>query len=93
MTNPSPVPDPLALIAATRDAIAALGGADPAAAAAATARQAQLTKPPGSLGRLEALSVRVAGIRGLPRPRLDARLIVVAAGDHGVAAQGVSADP
>lgn len=90
MTAPA---DPLVLIAETRAAIAALGGADAGAAAAAAARQAQLTKPPGSLGRLEALSVRIAGIRGEARPRLERRLIVVAAADHGVAAQGVSAYP
>ena len=46
MTTPPPVPDPLALIAETRDAIAALGGADVNAAADAAARQARLTKPP-----------------------------------------------
>jgi nicotinate-nucleotide--dimethylbenzimidazole phosphoribosyltransferase len=93
-TRPTtPVLDPRALIAATGEAIAAHGGADTVAAAAAAARQARLTKPPGSLGRLEALSVRLAGISGLARPRLADRLIVVAAGDHGVAAHGVSAYP
>ena len=64
-----------------------------AAREAALARQAVLTKPPGSLGRLEALSVRLAAITGEPRPRLERRLVVVAAGDHGVAVQGVSAYP
>lgn len=93
MTTHSPVLDPLALISATRDVIAALGGVDARAEAAAAARQARLTKPPGSLGRIEALSVRLAGIRGQERPRLAHRLIVVAAGDHGVTAQGVSAYP
>jgi nicotinate-nucleotide--dimethylbenzimidazole phosphoribosyltransferase len=56
-------------------------------------RQARLTKPPGSLGRLETLAERIAGITGHDRPHLDGRLIVVAAGDHGVARQGVSAYP
>jgi nicotinate-nucleotide--dimethylbenzimidazole phosphoribosyltransferase len=56
-------------------------------------RQARLTKPPGSLGRLETLAERIAGITGHDRPRLEQRLIVVAAGDHGVARQGVSAYP
>ena len=50
------------------------------------------TKPRGSLGRLEELGCRIAGIRGFVPDRLEA-VIVVAAGDHGVAAQGVSAYP
>ncbi len=79
-----------ALIAET---VAAIPGPDERAAAAALARQGQLTKPPGALGGLEALSVRLAGITGADRPRLERRLIVVAAGDHGVARRGVSAYP
>lgn len=59
----------------------------------ASARQSQLTKPPGSLGRLEALAQQIAGITGNDRPRLERRLVVVAAGDHGVTARGVSAYP
>jgi nicotinate-nucleotide--dimethylbenzimidazole phosphoribosyltransferase len=74
-------------------AAAAIAPLDEGARNAALARQAVLTKPPGSLGRLEALSVRLAAITGQARPRLERRLIVVAAGDHGVAAQGVSAYP
>jgi nicotinate-nucleotide--dimethylbenzimidazole phosphoribosyltransferase len=50
------------------------------------------TKPRGSLGRLEELGCRLAGIRGFVPERLEAA-IVVAAGDHGVAAEGVSAYP
>jgi nicotinate-nucleotide--dimethylbenzimidazole phosphoribosyltransferase len=51
------------------------------------------TKPRGSLGRLEEVAIRIAAIRGTPRPgRLDAA-VVVAAADHGVAEQGVSAYP
>ena len=61
--------------------------------AAALARQQRLTKPPGSLGGLEALASRIAAMRDEARPRLAQRLIVVAAGDHGVAARGVSAYP
>ncbi|MBM4415876.1 MAG: nicotinate-nucleotide--dimethylbenzimidazole phosphoribosyltransferase, partial [Chloroflexi bacterium] len=64
-----------------------------AARAAALARQQQLTKPPGSLGRLETLAASIAAMRDDPRPRLERRLIVVAAGDHGVVAHGVSAYP
>ena len=52
-----------------------------------------LTKPPGSLGRLEWLAVELAGITGTPRPTLRHRAIVVAAADHGVTRQGVSAYP
>ena len=65
---------------------------DEGAMAAARARQAQLVKPPGSLGRLEDLAVWLAGVTGSERPALHAR-VVVAAADHGVAAQGVSAYP
>ncbi|MXW24578.1 MAG: nicotinate-nucleotide--dimethylbenzimidazole phosphoribosyltransferase [Chloroflexi bacterium] len=79
-----------ATIARTANAI---GSLDAAANSAAEARQGLLTKPPGSLGRLEALATRIAAITGHERPRLDARLIVVAAGDHGVVAQGVSPYP
>ncbi len=82
--------DPAARIA---DAVAAIAPPDAAAAAAARARQDQLTKPPGALGRLEELAVRIAGMRGCARPRLELRLVVVAAADHGVAARGVSAYP
>ena len=85
-----PVTDPAALIAET---VARIGTPDATAVAAADRRQDKLTKPPGSLGRLEALATRIAGITGEPRPRLNHRLIVVAAGDHGVTAQGVSAYP
>ena len=52
-----------------------------------------LTKPPGSLGRLEDLVVQLAGITATSRPTLRDRAIVVAAADHGVARQGVSAYP
>ena len=74
--------------------VAAIGSPDTAGAGvAAEARQDRLTKPPGSLGRLEDLATGIAAISGQERPRLDARLIVVAAGDHGVVAQGVSPYP
>ena len=60
---------------------------------AALARQDRLTKPPGSLGRLEALAVWLAGWRGDPRGRITAPQVAVFAGEHGVAARGVSAYP
>ena len=64
-----------------------------AAAAAATERQGQLTKPPGSLGELEQLAVRLAGMQGAVKPRVDQVWISIFAGDHGVVAEGVSAFP
>ena len=66
---------------------------DAAAAARAAARQGRLTKPPGSLGRLEALAVQLAGLQGRERPTLERVQVCVFAGDHGVVAQGVSAFP
>jgi len=81
---------PAGRIRATVEAIRPL---DIEAMRLARERQGRLTKPPGSLGRLEALAERIAGITGQARPRLERRLVVVAAGDHGVAARGVSAYP
>jgi nicotinate-nucleotide--dimethylbenzimidazole phosphoribosyltransferase len=69
------------------------GEIDAAARAAALARQATLTKPPGSLGRLEAVAVDLAGMRGDALPRIERPWITVFAGDHGVVAEGVSAFP
>ncbi|TAJ21544.1 MAG: nicotinate-nucleotide--dimethylbenzimidazole phosphoribosyltransferase [Dehalococcoidia bacterium] len=86
----TPVANPAALIAATVEAIRP---ADGDAANRADERQGRLTKPPGALGRLEGLATRIAGITGHDRPHLDQRLVIVAAGDHGVTAQGVSAFP
>src|SRR5215467_10096564 len=60
---------------------------------AALARQAQLTKPAGALGRLEALAVELAGLQHNERPSAARVPIVIFAGDHGIAAQGVSAYP
>lgn len=66
---------------------------DAAAQAAAQARQDELTKPPGSLGRLETLAVRLAGLQRTPRPALERVHLTVFAADHGVATEGVSAFP
>jgi nicotinate-nucleotide--dimethylbenzimidazole phosphoribosyltransferase len=60
---------------------------------AARARQDDLTKPRGSLGRLEDLSVQVAGIMRNPLPKIEQKVVVTMAGDHGVVAEGVSAYP
>ena len=82
--------------AAIRRAVAdidAVGPLDEAAMAAASAILDSLTKPPGSLGRLESIAIWLAGVTGDPRPTLERRSIVVAAADHGVTRQGVSAYP
>ncbi len=63
------------------------------AMAAARERQGQLTKPPGSLGQLEELAIRLAGMTARERPCLDKVRICVFAADHGIAAEGVSAFP
>lgn len=66
---------------------------DEAAAAGATERNGQLTKPPGALGRLEDLAIWYAGWRGDARPQITAPQVIIFAGNHGVTAQGVSAFP
>jgi nicotinate-nucleotide--dimethylbenzimidazole phosphoribosyltransferase len=76
-----------------RAIMAALPDADADATAGAQARNGQLTKPPGALGRLEDLAIWYAGWRGTDRPSLTAPQIIVFAGNHGVAAKGVSAFP
>jgi nicotinate-nucleotide--dimethylbenzimidazole phosphoribosyltransferase len=66
---------------------------DAMAADAARRRQDQLTKPRGSLGRLEEIAIRLAGLQGTPTPSPDPVQILLFAADHGVAAEGVSAFP
>jgi nicotinate-nucleotide--dimethylbenzimidazole phosphoribosyltransferase len=66
---------------------------DEAAIAAARTRQDQLTKPSGSLGRLESLACQIAGITGRMPPVIQQKVVVIMAGDHGVVAEGVSAYP
>jgi nicotinate-nucleotide--dimethylbenzimidazole phosphoribosyltransferase len=66
---------------------------DEVAISAARQRLDRLTKPPGSLGRLERLVEQLAGITGSATPRIERPAVVVFAGDHGVTAQGVSAYP
>jgi nicotinate-nucleotide--dimethylbenzimidazole phosphoribosyltransferase len=53
------------------------------------ARQDNLTKPPGSLGRLEELSIQIAGIQGKARPSIEKKAMVTMAGDHGVVAEKI----
>lgn len=61
--------------------------------AAALKRQSQLTKPPGALGQLEDIAVRLAAMQGTAHPAVDKAAIVIFAADHGVAAENVSAFP
>jgi len=80
--------DPLA------EVIAAIGPPDEAAMAAARERQDRMTKPRGSLGQLEEVSVRLAGLAGCcPPPLPEPACVAVFAADHGVHAQGVSPWP
>ena len=78
-----------ALHAALRD----LPQPDAGALAAAAARNGQLTKPPGALGRLEDLAIWMAGWQGTDRPHVAAPQVIIFAGNHGVTARGVSAFP
>lgn len=66
---------------------------DEAAMSAARARQAQLAKPPGSLGRLEELSVQLAGITGKVQSTIEKKHLLVFAADNGVVEEGVSSAP
>jgi len=66
---------------------------DEGAIIAARQRQAQLAKPPGSLGRLEDLSVQLAGITGKVHNKIDKKHLLVFAADNGVVAEGVSSAP
>ena len=84
---------PLASFDEVRALLAELPGPESSASAAAVAREAQLTKPAGALGRLEELSVWLATWQGRHPPRMERPHTAVFAGNHGVAAQGVSAYP
>ncbi|MFV2053087.1 nicotinate-nucleotide--dimethylbenzimidazole phosphoribosyltransferase [Aliiroseovarius sp. YM-037] len=66
---------------------------DPDARQGAQDRNLQLTKPPGALGRLEHLAIWYAGWHGTARPALEKPQVLIFAGNHGIAAQGVSAFP
>ena len=66
---------------------------DQAVEAAALSHQSQLTKPPGSLGRLEELAVFLAGWQGQVKPSLQTAQAIVFAGNHGICAQGVNPFP
>lgn len=70
-----------------------LPGADAEAAAAARVRQASLTKPPGSLGRLEEIAEFMAAWRATAQPEIWSAQALVFAGNHGICAQGVNPYP
>ena len=76
-----------------RSLLKAMPAADAAAVDAVRARDAQLTKPAGSLGRLENIVEWLAAWQGAARPHVDSPLVAVFAGNHGVVAQGVSPFP
>ena len=76
-----------------KDYIAAIRPADRDAMAAARQRQAQLAKPPGSLGALEDMSVRLAGVTGRVCPPMNRCRVAVFAADNGVVDEGVSCAP
>jgi nicotinate-nucleotide--dimethylbenzimidazole phosphoribosyltransferase len=76
-----------------RDLLRRMPGPDEAAREAVRAREANLTKPAGSLGRLETIVEWVAAWSGKPQPRIDRPLVAIFATSHGVTRQGVSAFP
>ena len=86
-------PTPRATLDEMRAQLASLPGPDLAAASAAATREARLTKPAGALGRLEELSEWLATWQTKHPPSLDHPRTAVFAGNHGVAARGVSAYP
>jgi nicotinate-nucleotide--dimethylbenzimidazole phosphoribosyltransferase len=78
---------------ALENIIAKIQPLDEVAMQAAHTRQDDLTKPRGSLGQLEALSIQMAGIMGTGSPSVENKVVTVMAGDHGVTAEGISAYP
>lgn len=76
-----------------KDLIGGMPAFDESAAAAARLRQDKLTKPQGSLGDLETLSIQIAGITGKMQAPVENVAVVLAAASHGICAEGVSAFP
>ncbi len=76
-----------------QETIQAIKPLDATVMQAARQRQDDLTKPIGALGRMEELSIQIAGITGDPRPKIKDKAIIVMAADHGVVASGVSLYP
>ncbi|WP_281984059.1 nicotinate-nucleotide--dimethylbenzimidazole phosphoribosyltransferase [Thalassorhabdomicrobium marinisediminis] len=84
---------PFATLEEFRHVLSQADGPDMGAIAGARDRNAQLTKPPAALGRLEELAIWYAGWRGTDRPEIANPQVIVFAANHGVCAQGVSAFP
>jgi nicotinate-nucleotide--dimethylbenzimidazole phosphoribosyltransferase len=84
---------PVGSFADVRSLLAQLPSVDAPAVAAARAREPELLKPAGSLGRLEEITAWLAGWQGQSPPKVEHAAIFVFAGNHGVTAQGVSAYP
>ena len=76
-----------------KETIRKIGDLDQSAMKEAQKRLDSLIKPPGSLGVLEEIAVRLAGITGNPRPYANNKAVIVMAGDHGVVEEGVSVAP
>ena len=72
---------------------ASIAPPDTGAIELARTRQQQLTKPAGSLGKLEDIAVHIAGVTGQPLPKITQKAVIIMAGDHGVTSEGVSAYP
>lgn len=81
------------LLSVLKQTVERIRGLDETAMRDAEHRIDRLTKPPGSLGRLEEIARQMAGITGELRPDLSGKAVIVMAGDHGVCAEGVSAFP
>jgi len=91
--NASPAPQAPATFEEMRRILRELPGPDLEAQTEVVRRQAELTKPPGSLGRLEEIAEWLATWQGRARPRVERPRVAVFAGTHGVARRGVSAYP
>jgi len=91
--NAQSAPIPAATFDEMRRILRDLPGPDLAAQSVVERRQAELTKPPGSLGRLEELAGWLAAWQGRAQPRIERPRVAVFAGSHGVARRGVSAYP
>src|SRR5260370_41600547 len=76
-----------------QDLISMIAPLDAEVAEQARQRQLQLTKPAGSLGRLETIAIQMAAIKQQLLPAVERKAVVVMAADHGVTAEGVSAYP
>lgn len=84
---------PFDSLSAFRARLGTLPSPDAGALKAASARNGMLTKPPGALGRLEELAIWLAGWQGREKPVLERPQVLIFAGNHGIAARGVSAFP